>query len=937
MSDVLSVANSAVQTYEAALSTVSNNIANATTAGYSEEQVNIVQGTPSVEGTVVLGTGASVASVTRAYDAFASENVRNSNSELQTQNAMVNYTNQVVNALGNSTTGLTTSMDSFFSAVNQLSTSPASSTYRSTLLGSASSMASNFNQVASQLSAIDTSSQQNIASDVSDINSIATELAQVNGQLTGEPSESAQPPALLDQRDSLLSQLSKYATVTTSFSNNGAVTVSIGGSLSSGVIVNGTSTTLVTQTANSENPPVISLGLSANGTTQPLTGLSGGDLSGLLTFRSQVLSPAFGQINLLANTLATQVNQTQAQGIDLDGNAGQALFTTSDSGTGAAANLQVAITNPNLIAAASPFDVSASENNPGTETASVSYQAPTSSGPGTLSQVLGNNADPAAGVAVNVSNDESPAAVTTIPAGTQNAVIYLDNPGSNQQLQILTQNGVQVTGSALTSTQQSNLLTTGQGFASGTTYNNQYLNTGYDGMAVFYGAQASAQGTQTFQADGMPGTPTLVPAQLTSSGISSTLNSGSIAAGAFTLNGVALPALTDPSGGNITPADVVTWLNSAGVSGVTASVDGAGQVQLTSANTSTPIQLGFGSGAQAGTPAQLAALGFRTAAYLSGTVSTNLVVAVSGAGEGASVAASYNGAATDPVTALRDNPSTVSFFDTAQSSGPLPASGLNGGNAFVLDVTSGSPATTTPVSVAANEDTPQGVAAAINAAGLGVNATVSATGDASKPYQITLTSTVTAPASPSAFSVSLDAANPTLSGGSLNFNGVSGAALGYVITDNGTGTNLAAGTIPGGQTSPSISYNGLTLQFTGMPVGGDSFGISGDQGGSGNNQNALSMASLASANLVNGNQTLDSAYTTYVNDVGNTASQATIAQTALTVVNNQATTTQSSVSGVSLDTEASNLIKYQQAYEAAAKVIQTASQLFSDIYGITSA
>ena len=446
MSDVLSVANSAVQTYEAALSTVSNNIANATTAGYSEEQVNIVQGTPSVEGTVVLGTGASVASVTRAYDAFASENVRNSNSELQTQNAMVNYTNQVVNALGNSTTGLTTSMDSFFSAVNQLSTSPASSTYRSTLLGSASSMASNFNQVASQLSAIDTSSQQNIASDVSDINSIATELAQVNGQLTGEPSESAQPPALLDQRDSLLSQLSKYATVTTSFSNNGAVTVSIGGSLSSGVIVNGTSTTLVTQTANSENPPVISLGLSANGTTQPLTGLSGGDLSGLLTFRSQVLSPAFGQINLLANTLATQVNQTQAQGIDLDGNAGQALFTTSDSGTGAAANLQVAITNPNLIAAASPFDVSASENNPGTETASVSYQAPTSSGPGTLSQVLGNNADPAAGVAVNVSNDESPAAVTTIPAGTQNAVIYLDNPGSNQQLQILTQNGVQVTG-----------------------------------------------------------------------------------------------------------------------------------------------------------------------------------------------------------------------------------------------------------------------------------------------------------------------------------------------------------------------------------------------------------------------------------------------------------------------------------------------------------
>ena len=94
------------------------------------------------------------------------------------------------------------------------------------------------------------------------------------------------------------------------------------------------------------------------------------------------------------------------------------------------------------------------------------------------------------------------------------------------------------------------------------------------------------------------------------------------------------------------------------------------------------------------------------------------------------------------------------------------------------------------------------------------------------------------------------------------------------------------------------------------------------------------MAKLSTAQVVGGSQTLNGAYSNFVSSVGNTANQASIAQTALTVVNKQAISTQSQVSGVSLDTEAANLIRFQQGYQAAAKTIQVASQLFTDIYNI---
>jgi flagellar hook-associated protein FlgK len=133
-----------------------------------------------------------------------------------------------------------------------------------------------------------------------------------------------------------------------------------------------------------------------------------------------------------------------------------------------------------------------------------------------------------------------------------------------------------------------------------------------------------------------------------------------------------------------------------------------------------------------------------------------------------------------------------------------------------------------------------------------------------------------------------------------------------------------------------IQYRGLTLSLNAEPLEGDRFRVDGNQDGIGNNETALRLAALQNERIVGGGggYTLSEAYGNLVGDIGNTAFQASISQKALEVVKDQAVQARDKVSGVSLDQEAADLIRYQQAYQASAKVMQTANTLFDAILGI---
>ncbi|MFV8781602.1 flagellar hook-associated protein FlgK [Microbulbifer sp. SA54] len=108
----------------------------------------------------------------------------------------------------------------------------------------------------------------------------------------------------------------------------------------------------------------------------------------------------------------------------------------------------------------------------------------------------------------------------------------------------------------------------------------------------------------------------------------------------------------------------------------------------------------------------------------------------------------------------------------------------------------------------------------------------------------------------------------------------------------------------------------------------------GVSGSSGDNENALALQQLQQQNLVGGSSTFNGAYAIMVSDVGSSSNIAQVNLDARQGLSEQLYALQQSESGVNLDEEAANLIRYQQFYQANAKVIQTASTVLDEILGL---
>jgi flagellar hook-associated protein FlgK len=155
----------------------------------------------------------------------------------------------------------------------------------------------------------------------------------------------------------------------------------------------------------------------------------------------------------------------------------------------------------------------------------------------------------------------------------------------------------------------------------------------------------------------------------------------------------------------------------------------------------------------------------------------------------------------------------------------------------------------------------------------------------------------------------------------------------YKIVDTETDTVLAERTLESdpNNTVPTLTYRGLRLEFSTAPKSGDVFSIDGNKDGIGNNETMLLMVALEDEAIMPGGLTITEAYIERVNQVGSVARQAAIAEQALSVVYQQAQEARDGISGVSLDEEASALVRFQQAYQANAKVMQVSMALFDSI------
>jgi flagellar hook-associated protein FlgK len=919
VSDLLGIAGNAVTAYQLALGTVSNNIANVSTDGYTRQAVELNAGTPRQLGTAYIGTGVVFDRVKRQYDAFAESNLRNSTSELYSQSPVVDYANRVIDLMGSETAGLTSSLDQFFSAARSLTTDPASTVLRGELYRGAQGVAARFGEISSQLDLVDTETREAVASSLGEVNTISQQLAAINAQMAKVGLASRQPSELLDQRDRLLRQLSELVGIRTAFEPSGAVTVALGGTINRDVIVSGTASVRVGYTSNVAAPERIGLMYDPYGPKPALlTGVTSGKLAGLLTFRDQVLESTRDALDFLAKKFVGEVNAQHRAGVDAYGQAGGDLFSIDPAAAQAPGGISVAIDDPMRLAAAAQFRVTENSTNTGLADATVTFKSPVYEGPQDLNAVLVNNPHPSAAKNFQLGNSPSLSAVATVPGGTQDVAIYLNEASGNQQLQLVTRDGRHLLGKALTAGEQAVMLLQ-PGLTAGASYSSQYLgvsgSNGYKDMDVFYGARAEKRAIQRFDALGNAIASTPAPAQLTTDRLGS--NFTGFSAGTFKFNGLNLPELSG-AGASVQAGEVASWIYNwaqglVPSQGISARAFNEIYVPASSLNNANSLEINGvlivrPSVSPITAEAWMDAINAQSSDVLA-TVSTKgeLVLTNASGLEGQSITLGPAGA-----NALG-----------------LESKTYGGQVEITRDLNNAASGTSIEIGFGSGKPS--------DLAKLGIRTAAYLRGTVADDVLAFVTDASGSVAKVSAgYSGEPAPLAQSLRAQPMDIEIIAGAPAGllrYRITDLNTQTVMAERDLdpqlldtsqPGG----GIVFQGLSVSFTSTPKVGDRFLLDGNKDGTGNNDNMRALTALESAKLIAGTKTIGSAYVDHVNNMGNIARQATIAQDALTVMRDQAVESRDKVSGVNLDEEAANLIRFQQAYQASAKVMQTASQLF---------
>jgi flagellar hook-associated protein 1 len=279
-------------TQQAAIQTTGHNIANANTAGYSRQIVNM-QATRPIEAIGMthsaipgqLGTGVEFTSITRIRESFLDSQFR-SNSQDQGKWSVQSDTLNKLEAIFNepSETGIRTLVDNYWKSWSDLAKDPENVTGRKILRENTLALVDAINLSSKQLGDLERDLTDNIGVKATQINTILDNVSKLNLEISRISAYGDSPNDLMDQRDLLVDQLSKIVNITVTDTPQG-YDISMGG------------TELVTgQTFT----PVDAAGLQgAFGTA-----LTSGEIYGMITSRDNYVKDYQSQLDTLANSLA---------------------------------------------------------------------------------------------------------------------------------------------------------------------------------------------------------------------------------------------------------------------------------------------------------------------------------------------------------------------------------------------------------------------------------------------------------------------------------------------------------------------------------------------------------------------------------------------------------------------------------------------------------
>lgn len=355
LTSALNIAVGAMQTDQAALSTTSNNIANANTPGYSRQTVDLAEVAPVDYGGLLIGDGVQVQQVVSQRSSLLQTQLDQETQQQSKYGSLLGSLQQVQTLFNETSgTGLQSSITGFFNSVQQLSNTPSSTSLRAGVLTAAQNMAQAFSSTASSLISVQRNADLSVSQAVGQINSLTTQIAQLNAEASQATATGQNPGTFIDQRDQLINQLSGLVDVSEIPAGNNSLTLTTTGGAN--LVVGNQSFALTTQPdAATGFQHIYSQG------SDITASITAGSLGGDLQARDQAIPGVLSSLDALAGNLENSLNAVNQAGTDLNGKPGGNLFVPPPANNvGAAEQMSVAISDPAKIAAS--LDGSSGDN-----------------------------------------------------------------------------------------------------------------------------------------------------------------------------------------------------------------------------------------------------------------------------------------------------------------------------------------------------------------------------------------------------------------------------------------------------------------------------------------------------------------------------------------------------------------------------------------------
>lgn len=343
ISDLMEIGKQGLAANRQALTTNSNNIANANTPGYSRQRAVMESHQMSQTGGVFIGGGVSVPRVVRAHDIFVDRQIVDEARSYGTVKTRAEGLRQMENLLTRDGFEVGDSVNTFFNSFRELSANPENPTLRNMVLENADGAAQAFRRVTASLTDMQSQIDTKISSMVDGINSQLVELGDLNQKITQLEHANQSPNELLDRRDAIVRELSGKLGWQFTSDESGSANLASGGMgvLVQGGLVNKIAAVRTPAVGDKNGGNVDLVVVDSFGSHRITQNLKEGEIAGLIQVRDQFINGTLKQLDHAAYQLSKSVNEVHSTGTGADGSSGRKIFSESDNIAGFASLIEV--------------------------------------------------------------------------------------------------------------------------------------------------------------------------------------------------------------------------------------------------------------------------------------------------------------------------------------------------------------------------------------------------------------------------------------------------------------------------------------------------------------------------------------------------------------------------------------------------------------------